>query len=127
VLTVEADALAVGEEVASTSSDPQELVPITVPLETEQIQLFDVIQVNVGRPQQEDWRVYEVLERSLVLLNGELAIELFLRRLPNRTPNFDELVVYDEGTFADTPTQTLDEGTVENDLIDAYLDEGVYS
>jgi hypothetical protein len=88
VLTEEADALAVGEEVASTSSDPQELVPITVPLETEQIQLFDVIQVNVGRPKQEDWRVYEVLERSLVLLNGELAIELFLRRLPGRVASF---------------------------------------
>jgi hypothetical protein len=68
-----------------------------------------------------------VLERSLVLLNGELAIELFLRRLPSRSPDFTVIVEFDEGTFADTPTQTLDEGTVDNDLIDAYLDEGVYS
>jgi hypothetical protein len=63
-------------------------VQITIPLDTEQIQLFDVIQVNVGRPHQQDWRVYEVLERSLVLSNGELAIDLFLRRLPGRVASF---------------------------------------
>ncbi|HMA77925.1 MAG TPA: hypothetical protein VKP88_02170, partial [Candidatus Paceibacterota bacterium] len=98
VLTEEADALAVGAEVASTSQEPQEIVSITIPLTEEQIQLLEVVQVNVGRPHKEDWRVYEVLERSIGLQNSELAQDLLLRRLPGRVAVFPFALLAEDGT-----------------------------
>jgi hypothetical protein len=124
VLTEEADALAVGAEVASTSQEPQEIVSITIPLTEEQIQLLEVVQVNVGRPHKEDWRVYEVLERSIGLQNSELAQDLLLRRLPGRVADFSLPTVFDEGLYSGTATETLDGGPFSNDLIDVYYDEG---
>jgi len=122
VLTEEADALLVGAEIADTSQAPQEIVQIVTPLTTDVINLFDVIQVNVGRPQQADWRVYEVLERTVGLSNGELSVDLLLRLLHDReavTEPWDEGlysmsvdVRYNQGLFSETADTFADEGTI---------------
>jgi hypothetical protein len=57
-------------------------------LDTDPVQLFDIVQVDVGRPGVADWRVYEVLERTIGLQNGELVSELVLRRLVDRVASF---------------------------------------
>lgn len=123
-LTEEADAIAVGVEVMSTSADPQETVSIVTVLDTNPVQLFDIVQVDVGRPGVSDWRVYEVLERSVGLQNGELVSELVLRRLVDRVAVFVPVTNFDEGLYSEVATLTWDGGSFSNDLIDTYYDEG---
>jgi hypothetical protein len=85
-LATESDAIAVAQEIATTSLDPQTLVSVTIPLAVDVIRLLDVVQIDIGRVGVEDWVVGEVLERSLGLANGELAVELLIRVLPDRQP-----------------------------------------
>lgn len=125
VLTEEADALALGEEVASTSSDPQSLVSLTIPLTANPVGLFDIVQVDVGRVGVEAFRVYEVLERTLGIQNGELIVRLGLRDLPDRTPDLDPATAYDEGLYSESAESTLDEGAFDEQP-NYYLNEGTY-
>jgi hypothetical protein len=97
VLTDEADALAVGEEIASTSRDPQTLVSLTIRLQADQIQLFEIVQADIGRPRQTDVRVFEVLSRTLALRGGELLVDLRLRQLPGRVPVDIDFRVTEDG------------------------------
>jgi hypothetical protein len=61
-------------------------VSVTIPLAVDVIRLLDVVQIDIGRVGVQDWVVGEVLERSLGLQNGELAVELLIRVLPDRQP-----------------------------------------
>lgn len=90
VLVDEADALAVGAEIATTSTDPQRFVSITLPIDTETISLFDVVQIDVGRPRTEDWKVYEVLDKSLGIQGGLIVNKIRARLLPDRTTITEE-------------------------------------
>jgi hypothetical protein len=93
-------------------------------LDTDPVQLFDIVQVDVGRPGVADWRVYEVLERTIGLQNGELVSELVLRRLVDRQPDFTVATDFDEGLYSQAATFTWDAGPYSNELIDVYYDEG---
>lgn len=90
VLTVAADALAVGAEVATTTADPETLVELTIPLDDTQTQLFDIVQADVGRPRSADYRVFEVLRIGLAFVSNELRLSFTLRELVDREPVFPE-------------------------------------
>jgi hypothetical protein len=126
VLAEKTDAEAVGEEVASTSSEPQTIISASILLDENPSQLFDIVQINVGRYDEVEWRVTEVLERGLTLRDGELVVDLVLRELPDRTPIDPESVTFDEGTYSETPELTINEGEYA-DLASGYETEGVYS
>jgi hypothetical protein len=126
VLADKTDAEAVGEEIASTSSEPQTIISASILLDENPSQLFDIVQINVGRYDEVDWRVTEVLERGLTLRDGELVVDLVLRELPDRTPGDPDSVTFDEGTYSETPELTINEGEYA-DLVSGYETEGVYS
>lgn len=84
-LTTEANAILVAEEIATTSSDPQTIIEVRVPLSPEQYQLFQIVQVDIGRPRKADVRVCEILGRVLSLEDGQLFVDLTMRELPDRT------------------------------------------
>jgi hypothetical protein len=74
------------EEIAETSSAPQRIYDLQIPLGTDTLSLFDIVQVNVGRYDEATYIVGEVLERS-VILDGQLfVVGLRIRELPDRVP-----------------------------------------
>lgn len=98
VLFTEADALSLAAEISTTTSDPEQIVTVTIPLDEDEIQIFDIVQCDVSRPHAEPkWRVFEVLGFSPSFRNGQHIQQLRLRLLPDREASFEERIITEDG------------------------------
>jgi hypothetical protein len=114
VLVNEADALEVAAEIATTTSNPEQIVEITIPLDEDEVNIFDVVQVDVSRPHAAaDWKVFEVLGRSPSYERGDYRQRLTLRLLPDRVARFSETIV----------TEVLQEDIITEITLEALLTE----
>jgi hypothetical protein len=105
VLTTSADALALAEEIAETSSAPQRIYALQIPLGTDTLNLFDVVQVDVGRYGETSYIVGEVLERSIGLDGQLFVVSLRVRELPDRDA-ITEVRIVDSGVLRITDDES---------------------
>jgi hypothetical protein len=110
LLRDQADALLVASEIASTTTEPELILDIETPLVDDTYELFEIVQVDYGRPGEQRLGVFEVLGRSYDFRSNELTVRLRLRLLPDRAP------------FVDIPlenitTEGAEDITTENDAV----------